>query len=210
MQFWQKNRKTFATKWKENRTKSGAIYETLFFLKISYHLNDPLDTYIAFLTTSPNCLNCFPQRSASKYLNIKFRSRKYSAIMFSVFIELICDRKAEKFLLKKWKKIVLILIFKNRFSFRESVFLWRFKIQYWLPCWIFYAQSAKRSRSNSEKKQKIFPKQILCPKMSTGHLLRTSDNLAENFPTKFGIVCSNSNKISHFFPKNLFFYKVLC
>ena len=151
MQFWQKNWETFATKWKENRTKSGAIYETLFFLKISYHLNDPLDTYIAFLTTSPNCLNCFPQRSASKYLNITFRSRKFSAIMFSVFIELICDRKAEKSLLKKWKNIVLILIFKNRFSFRESVFLWRFKIQYWLPCWIFYAQSPRRSRSNSEK-----------------------------------------------------------
>ena len=109
------------------------------------------------------------------------------------------------------KKIVLVLIFKNRFSFRESVFLWRFKIQYWLPCWKFYAQSPKRSHSNSERKQKkIYPKQLLCPKMSTGHLLRTFDKLAENFLTKLGIFCSNSNKISHFSPKKLFFYKVLC
>ena len=112
MQFWQKNRQTFATKWKEIRTKSGAIYETLIFLKISYPLNDPLDRYNAILTTSPICLNCFPQRSASKNLNIRFRSRKFSAIMFSVNIELICDSNAENSMPKKWKISSLVKILK--------------------------------------------------------------------------------------------------
>ena len=112
MQFWQQNRKTFATKWKEIRTKSGAIYETLIFLKISYPLIDPLDTYSAFLTSSPNCLNCFPERSASNYLIITFRSRKFSTILFSVNIELICDSNAENSMLKKWKISSLVTILK--------------------------------------------------------------------------------------------------
>ena len=104
MQFWKENRKTFATKWKEIRTKSGAIYETFVFSRDSYPPNDPLDMYSAFLRTSLNCLNCFPQRSASKYLIITFRSRKFFTIMFSVYIDLICDSNAEKSLLKKWKR----------------------------------------------------------------------------------------------------------
>ena len=112
MQFWQQNRKTFATKWKEIRTKSGAIYETLKFLKIIYPLIDPLDTYTAFLTTSPNCLNCFPERSTSNYLIITFRSRKFSTILFSVNIELIRDSNAENSMLKKWKISSLVTILK--------------------------------------------------------------------------------------------------
>ena len=107
MQFWHKNRKSFATKWKKIRTKSGALYETFIFSRDSYPPNDPLDMYSAFLTTLLNCLNCFPQRSASKYLIITFRSRKFFTIMFSVYIDLICDSNAEKSLLKNWKKIVL-------------------------------------------------------------------------------------------------------
>ena len=118
MQFWKESRKTFATKWKEIRTKSGEIYETFIFLKISYPLKDPLDTYSAFLTTSLKCLNCFPQRSASKYLIITFRSRKYLTIMFSVYIDLICDSNAEKSLLKKRKRSSCF-----KFSKINSVFL---------------------------------------------------------------------------------------
>ena len=112
MQFWQWNRKTFATKWKEIRTKSGAIYEILIFLKIIYPLIDPLDTYTAFLTTSPNCLNCFSERSTSNYLIITFRSRKFSTILFSVNIELIRDSNAENSMLKKWKISSLVTILK--------------------------------------------------------------------------------------------------
>ena len=53
-------------------------------------------------------------------------------------------------------------------------------------------------------------KNAFCLKMSTGHLLCTFDNLAVNIPTKMGIFRSQSNKTSHFSPKNLFFYKVFC
>ena len=83
-QFWQWTRKTFATKWKEKRTKSGEIYETFIFSKKSYPLNDPLDTYRSFLITSPICLSCFPQRSSSNYRIITFPSRKFFTIMFFI------------------------------------------------------------------------------------------------------------------------------
>ena len=119
MQFWKENRKTFATKWKEIRRKSGEIYETFIILKISYPLKDPLDTYTAFLTTALKCLNGFPQRSASKYLIITFRSRKYFTIMFSVYIDLICDSNAAKYLLKKGKRSSCFKFSKINSVFRE-------------------------------------------------------------------------------------------
>ena len=75
---------------------------------------------------------------------------------------------------------------------------------------ILSPKSKKISHKLREKQKNNFPKKILCPKMSIGHLLCTFDNLAENFPTKLGNFCSQSNKTSHFSTKNLFFYKVLC
>ena len=151
--FENKIGKTFAIKWKEIRTKSAAMYEIFIFSKDSYPLKDPLDTYSAFLTTSLKCLSCFPQRSASKYLIIKFRGRKFFTIMFSVYIYLICDSIAEKCLLKNWKRSSCFKFLKI-----NSVFLKdcssgdsKYKIDHQAGN---SAQSPKRSRSNTEKKNR--------------------------------------------------------
>ena len=101
--FWQ-NYKDFFTENYKNRFSISDKKKILPQNTSPEGVNDPLDTYSVFLTTTPNCLNCFPQRSASNYLIITFRSGKFSTIMFSVYIELICDSNAEKPLLKKWKR----------------------------------------------------------------------------------------------------------
>ena len=190
MQFWKENRKTFATKGKEIRTKSGAIYETFRFLKNSYPLKDPLDTYSAFFTTSLKCLNCFPQRSASKYLIIKFRSRKFFTIMFSVYIDLICDSNAEKSLLRKWKWSSCFKFLKINSVFLKVCSSGDSKNKIDHQAGNFVPKVQKCLAQTPKKKQKrIFPKNVFCLKMSTGHLLCTFDNLAENFPTKIGIFC---------------------
>ena len=75
---------------------------------------------------------------------------------------------------------------------------------------ILSPKSKPISHKLRKKQKNIFPKKILCLKTSTGHLLCTFDNLAENFTTNLGIFCSQSNKTSHSSPKNFFFYKVLC
>ena len=75
---------------------------------------------------------------------------------------------------------------------------------------ILCPKSKKVSLKHRKKQKNNFPKKILWPKMSIGHLLCTFDNLAENFPTNLWNFCSQSNKTSHFSTKNLLFYKLLC
>ena len=211
MQFWQQNRKNFATKWKEIRTKSGAFYETFIFLKNSYPLNDPLDTYSAFLTTSPNCLNCFPQRSASNYLIITFQIRKSSTIVFSEYIELICDSNTEKSLLKKWIRT-------SCFNFLKinSVFLkvcssgdskhnidnqagnFVPKIQKDLP------QTPKKNR------RRIFQDRYFAKKCPLDFYYALLITLLKIFLRNWEFFAQNPTKL-HIFPrKTWFFYKVLC
>ena len=211
MQFWQKNRKSFATKWKIIRTKSGAIYETFIFSKDSYPPNDPLDMYSAFLTTSLICLNWFPQRSASKCLIITFRSRKVLTIMFSVYIDLICDSNAEKPLLKNWKRSSYFKFLKvdlvsvkvcssgeSKKNIDTSAGKFMPKVQKDL------AQTPKKNRRRSFQNRYFAQK---CPLDIYYALLIT---FPRNFLRNWEFFAQILTKFHVFFAKILFFYKVLC
>ena len=106
MQFWQWNRKNLPQGGKKVVRNLVQYMKLSYSRKKSYPQNDPLDTYSAFLTTSPICLNCFPQRSSSNYLIITFRSRKFFTIMFFIYRTHLCQQ-CWKIFAEKMKNIVL-------------------------------------------------------------------------------------------------------
>ena len=67
--FWQNYKDFFTKNYKKRFSISEKKKKKILPPKTSPEgVNDPLDTDSVFLTTTPNCLNCFPQRIC-KYLS---------------------------------------------------------------------------------------------------------------------------------------------